>query len=81
MKQIDTLTDNVDNLIFLKTQAAAPIAESKSKKEESKRQKRKSNTSKFICPYCNREAVLIWVHGHYQCQKCKTVVESCCEPY
>ena len=38
----------------------------------------KKNLNKEYCPYCNRETVLIWVHSHYQCQKCKNVVLSCC---
>lgn len=40
----------------------------------------KTKTSeRTYCPYCNRESVLIWVHGHYQCSRCKYVVVSCCE--
>lgn len=32
----------------------------------------------FICPYCSQKSDLIWVHGHYQCSNCKTVIVSCC---
>jgi hypothetical protein len=39
----------------------------------------KKSTDKTYCPYCSRESVLIWVHGHYQCSRCKYVVVSCCE--
>ena len=38
----------------------------------------KKNLNKEYCPYCNRETVLLWVHSHYQCQKCKNIVLSCC---
>jgi hypothetical protein len=31
-----------------------------------------------VCPYCQSIVELIWVHGHYQCPKCKNVVISCC---
>jgi hypothetical protein len=34
---------------------------------------------RVYCPYCNLETVLIWVHGHYQCSRCKNVVTGCCE--
>jgi ribosomal protein L37AE/L43A len=37
------------------------------------------SSDKIYCPYCNRETVLIWVHSHYQCSRCKYVVVSCCE--
>lgn len=40
---------------------------------------RKKTPDKTFCPYCNRESVLIWVHGHYQCSRCKYVVIGCCE--
>jgi hypothetical protein len=40
---------------------------------------RKKSSDRTYCPYCNRESVLIWVHGHYQCSRCKCVVNSCCE--
>jgi hypothetical protein len=38
----------------------------------------KKSLNKEYCPYCNRETTLIWVHSHYQCQKCKNVVLGCC---
>ncbi len=42
-------------------------------KPQSKRSK-----SKEYCPYCNSETILLWVHSHYQCQKCKNIVVGCC---
>ncbi|HRE41768.1 MAG TPA: hypothetical protein PLG90_10575 [Ignavibacteria bacterium] len=32
-----------------------------------------------ICNVCGEKVQLIFVHGHYQCPKCKQVVVSCCE--
>ncbi len=34
--------------------------------------------NKTVCPYCNREVIFVWVHGHYQCPFCKNVVIGCC---
>ena len=31
-----------------------------------------------FCPYCQSAVEYVWVHGHYQCPKCKNVVISCC---
>jgi hypothetical protein len=31
-----------------------------------------------FCPYCQSAVEYIWVHGHYQCPKCRNVVISCC---
>jgi uncharacterized paraquat-inducible protein A len=31
-----------------------------------------------VCPYCQGLVEFIWVHGHYQCPRCKNVVVSCC---
>ncbi len=31
-----------------------------------------------VCPYCQGIVELVWVHGHYQCPRCKSVVVSCC---
>lgn len=42
-------------------------------------QVKKKSSDKTYCPYCSRETVLIWVHSHYQCSRCKYVVVSCCE--
>jgi ribosomal protein S27AE len=39
----------------------------------------KKSPDKTYCPYCGHESILIWVHGHYQCSRCKYVVVSCCE--
>jgi ribosomal protein L37AE/L43A len=47
--------------------------------EEIPRPAEKKSSGKTYCPYCNRESVLIWVHGHYQCSRCKYVVASGCE--
>jgi len=30
------------------------------------------------CPYCSEEVRLEYVHGHYQCSHCKSVVVDCC---
>lgn len=30
------------------------------------------------CPYCGREADLVWIHGHAQCSVCGTNVDECC---
>jgi len=32
-----------------------------------------------ICPFCARKTQFIFVHGHYQCAKCKNIVVTCCE--
>ena len=40
-------------------------------------EKLKLNKFQF-CPYCQSAVEYIWVHGHYQCPKCKNVVISCC---
>lgn len=40
---------------------------------------KKKTSDKTYCPYCSRESVLIWVHGHYQCSRCKYIIVSCCE--
>ena len=75
MDLIKTIKKNFDKL----TPSRLPVADGSLKKVEPKISIQKSKSNRFICPYCNHEAVLIWVHGHYQCQKCKTVIESCCE--
>ena len=31
------------------------------------------------CPYCSEEVRLEYVHGHYQCSHCKSVVVDCCD--
>jgi hypothetical protein len=31
-----------------------------------------------VCPYCQNFVEFIWVHGHYQCPKCKNIVMGCC---
>ncbi|NOS83989.1 MAG: hypothetical protein HOP31_02515 [Ignavibacteria bacterium] len=40
-------------------------------------EKLKLNKFQF-CPYCQSAVEYVWVHGHYQCPKCKNVVISCC---
>jgi hypothetical protein len=30
------------------------------------------------CPYCGRQAGVVWVHGHGQCSACGTNVDECC---
>lgn len=53
----------------------------KNKSDRNKNQvsREKSDSPEIICPVCNRNTVIIWVHGHYQCQKCKNVFISCCD--
>ena len=33
-----------------------------------------------VCPKCQQEVIMDFVHGHYQCpnEYCKCVVEDCC---
>lgn len=31
-----------------------------------------------ICNWCCQVAVLVWVHGHYQCSVCRINVDECC---
>jgi hypothetical protein len=31
------------------------------------------------CPMCGYPLELVWVHGHGQCARCGTNVQSCCE--
>ncbi|MCC6865787.1 MAG: hypothetical protein IT280_06460 [Ignavibacteria bacterium] len=31
-----------------------------------------------FCPYCRSAVEFLWIHGHYQCPKCKNIVISCC---
>lgn len=58
-----------------KTAAVALSAVLEKKVSASKNKSR----DKTFCPYCSRESVLIWIHGHYQCSRCKYVVIGCCE--
>ena len=37
------------------------------------------NIKEEICNYCLRSKTLIYVHGHYQCKECKTIVIPCCQ--
>lgn len=32
-----------------------------------------------ICPYCSAEVRMEFVHGHYQCAECKSVINDCCD--
>jgi hypothetical protein len=34
--------------------------------------------SNYRCPACSARQIPIFVHAHYQCPVCKTIVESCC---
>jgi tRNA(Ile2) C34 agmatinyltransferase TiaS len=81
MSQVNTIADRIDVRDSLIPNEQAVGREPAINKEDKGKPKRKSNSSRFVCPYCGRETVLIWVHGHYQCQKCKTFIESCCESY
>jgi hypothetical protein len=31
-----------------------------------------------ICPWCQRPTQAVWVHGHAQCQHCRTNIDPCC---
>ena len=31
-----------------------------------------------LCPWCGQMTHLVWVHGHAQCDRCKTNIEPCC---
>lgn len=31
------------------------------------------------CPACGSRATPVEVHGHLQCQECRTVTQRCCE--
>lgn len=31
-----------------------------------------------VCPYCNNHTGYDYVHGHYQCKRCKQNVMPCC---
>jgi hypothetical protein len=47
--------------------------------KEEKKLKKEVKKCETTCLYCNRVTEPVWVHGHFQCPLCKTVVESCCE--
>jgi hypothetical protein len=34
--------------------------------------------TEIICPWCNRVADIIWVHGHGQCSSCGLNINECC---
>ncbi len=34
--------------------------------------------NKSLCPRCGQQTTMVVVHGHYQCQLCKSVVDDCC---
>lgn len=31
------------------------------------------------CPYCGKEAPVVWVHGHGQCANCGVNIKECCQ--
>lgn len=31
-----------------------------------------------VCPWCQRATQAVWVHGHAQCQHCRTNIDPCC---
>jgi hypothetical protein len=31
-----------------------------------------------ICPWCRRSTAAVWIHGHAQCEHCRTNIEPCC---
>ncbi|MCI0448992.1 MAG: hypothetical protein L0Y79_04285 [Chlorobi bacterium] len=53
------------------------------RKEKSSDEKNQANKLKKlenlnVCPYCQNLVEFVWVHGHYQCPACKSVVIGCC---
>lgn len=38
----------------------------------------KKKSEKVRCCYCGKEVKVIWVHGHGQCEHCKTNIDECC---
>jgi len=32
-----------------------------------------------VCPRCLHETTFVQVHGHYQCAKCNSIVDDCCQ--
>lgn len=58
-----------------------PGENDKKKKADEKKEadKLKKQIEKLqVCPFCQSLVEFVWVHGHYQCPKCKNVVVSCC---
>ena len=31
-----------------------------------------------VCPRCQSPSQAVFVHGHYQCPVCKSVIDDCC---
>ena len=58
---------------------SSPDDNNKKRDDEKNSDKIKKQIEKLqVCPYCQSLVEFIWVHGHYQCPKCKNVVVSCC---
>jgi hypothetical protein len=34
--------------------------------------------SKVNCNWCGQLTTIVWVHGHGQCEKCRTNIDECC---
>lgn len=32
----------------------------------------------LICPYCGRPTRILYIHGHGQCEVCRTNIDECC---
>lgn len=32
----------------------------------------------LICPYCGLPTRFLYVHGHGQCERCRTNIDECC---
>ena len=37
-----------------------------------------TNSNMQICPRCHATILPVVVHGHYQCQICKSNIDDCC---
>ena len=41
--------------------------------------KDKDSNGTTLCPWCHRECVVVYVHGHGQCSLCGVNIEPCCQ--
>ena len=38
-----------------------------------------NHSKEKVCSYCGQPSQTVFVHGHEQCEVCKTNVEPCCQ--
>ena len=38
-----------------------------------------NHSKEKVCSYCGQSSQTVFVHGHEQCEVCKTNVEPCCQ--